>query len=145
MIFQSRWTFKQRPKPSHLRRRARHEAARVLATANVAENGDTAVKAVQSASNRKYVAVQAVPVPLSAVDVAVQAVTPRPQSSVKASQAVLPPPPQQVRDVAVQAALPQHVPAVPRVQPPGPLQHRPTHRLALDVHPVQLGLNTRTD
>ena len=59
--------------------------------------------------------------------------------------AVLPPPPHQAKDVAVEAALPQHVPAVPHVQPSGPLQHRPTHRLAPDVHPVQLGLNTRTD
>ena len=52
---------------------------------------------------------------------------------------------QMLSTFAVQAALPQHIPAVSHVQASGPLQHRPTRRLAPDVHPVELGLNTRTD
>ena len=52
---------------------------------------------------------------------------------------------QMLSTFAVQAALPQHIPAVPHVQASGPLQHRPTRQLAPDVRPVELGLNSRTE
>ena len=52
---------------------------------------------------------------------------------------------QMLSTFAVQAALPQHIPAVSHVQASGPLQHRPTRQLAPGVRPGKLGLNSRTD